>query len=32
MNATIVARTPTIFTLQVEIPYNGSMLDLEETL
>ena len=27
MNATIIARTPTSFTLQVEIPYNGSMLD-----
>jgi hypothetical protein len=32
MNATIIARTPTSFTLQVEIPYNGSMLDFEETL
>jgi hypothetical protein len=32
MNATIVARTPTAFTLQVEVPYNGSMLDFEETL
>jgi hypothetical protein len=32
MNATITARTPTSFTLQVEIPYNASMLDVEETL
>src|SRR3954463_7608730 len=32
MNATIISRTPTSFTLQVEIPYNGSMLDFEETL
>ena len=32
MNATIVARTPDSFTLQVEVPYNGSMLDFEETL
>src|SRR5262249_29940259 len=32
MNATIIARTPTAFTLQVEIPYNGSMLDFEEAL
>jgi hypothetical protein len=32
MNATIIARTPHSFTLQVEIPYNGSMLDFEETL
>src|SRR6478672_9422087 len=32
MNATIVARTPTSFTLQVEVPYNGSMLDFEEAL
>jgi hypothetical protein len=32
MNATIVARTPTAFTLQLEIPYNGSLLDFEETL
>jgi hypothetical protein len=32
MNATIVARTPTSFTLQVEVPYNGSRLDFEETL
>jgi hypothetical protein len=32
MNATIVARTPTSFTLQVEVPYNGSMLDFEEAI
>jgi hypothetical protein len=32
MNATIIARTPTSFTLQVEIPYNGSMLDFEAAL
>jgi hypothetical protein len=32
MNATIIARTPTSFTVQVEVPYNGSMLDFEETL
>src|ERR1700759_194800 len=32
MNATITARTPTSFPLQVEVPYNGSMLDFEETL
>jgi hypothetical protein len=32
MNATIIARTPTSFTLQFEIPYSGSMLDFEETL
>jgi hypothetical protein len=32
MNATIIARTPASFTLQVEIPYNGSMLDFEEAL
>ena len=32
MNATIIARTETSFTLQVEIPYNGSMLDFEEAL
>src|SRR4029079_1919235 len=31
MYATIIARTPTSFTLQVEVPYNGSMLDFEET-
>src|SRR5437588_6838694 len=32
MNATIIARTPTSFTLQVEVPYNDSMLDFEEAL
>ena len=32
MNATIISRTPTSFTLQVEVPYNDSMLDFEETL
>src|SRR3954454_3359429 len=32
MNATIISRTPTSFTLQVEIPYSDSMLDFEETL
>jgi len=32
MDATIIARTPTSFTLQVEVPYNDSMLDFEETL
>ena len=32
MNATIIARTPTSFTLQVEVPYNDSMLGFEETL
>src|SRR5436305_8582884 len=32
MNATIIARTPTSFTLQIEVPYNDSMLDFEETL
>jgi hypothetical protein len=31
MNATITARTTTSFTLQLEIPYNGSMLDFEGT-
>lgn len=31
MNATIVARTPDSFTLQVEVPSNDSMLDFEET-
>ncbi len=30
MNATIIARSPTSFTLQVEVPYNDSMLDFEE--
>jgi hypothetical protein len=32
MNATITSRTPTSFTLQVEVPYSDSMLDFEETL
>src|SRR3982751_3238780 len=32
MNATVIARTPTSFTLQVEVPYNGSLLDFEEAL
>ena len=32
MDATIVARTPTSFTPQVEVPYNDSMPDLEEAL
>lgn len=32
MNATIIARTPTSFTLQIEVPYDGSMLNFEETL
>ena len=32
MNATIIARTPTSFTLQVEVPSNDSRLDFEETL
>src|SRR5437588_7180927 len=32
MNATTTARTPTSFTLQVEVPYNDSMLGFEETL
>jgi hypothetical protein len=32
MNATIISRTPTSFTLQLEIPYSNSMLDFEETL
>src|SRR3954471_10487960 len=32
MNATILSRTPTSFTLQVEVPYNASMLNFEETL
>src|SRR5438270_4855024 len=32
MNATIIARTSTSFTLQVEIPYSDSMLDFEEAL
>jgi hypothetical protein len=32
MDATIIARTPMSFTLQVEVPYNDSMLGFEETL
>ena len=32
MNATLTARTPTSFTLQIEVPYNDSMLGFEETL
>jgi hypothetical protein len=32
MSATIIARTSTSFTLQVEVPYNDSMLDFEEAL
>src|SRR5512135_1511359 len=32
MNATIIARTPTSFTVRVEVPYNESMLDFEATL
>src|ERR1700755_2336774 len=32
MSATIIARTPASFTLQVEVPYKDSMLDFEETL
>src|SRR3954453_15893912 len=32
MAVTIIARTPTSFTLQVEVPYNDSMLDFEEIL
>ena len=32
MNVTILARTTKSFTLQVEIPYNDSMLDFEESL
>jgi hypothetical protein len=32
MAATIIARTPTSFTLQVEVPYNDSMLDFEAAL
>jgi hypothetical protein len=32
MNATITARTPTSFTLQIEVPYSDSMLDFEEAL
>jgi hypothetical protein len=32
MDVTIIARKPTSFTLQVEVPYNDSMLGFEETL
>ena len=32
MPATIVARSETTFTVQIEIPYCASMLDCEETL
>ena len=32
MSAAIVARSETSFTVQVEIPYNASMLDFEETI
>src|SRR5512144_380962 len=32
MNATITTRTRTAFILQVEVPYNDSMLDFEEVL
>jgi len=32
MDATITARTPTSFTVQIEVPYDDSMLDFEETL
>jgi hypothetical protein len=32
MDAMIIARTPISFTLQVEVPYNDSMLGFEETL
>jgi hypothetical protein len=32
MDAMIIARTPISFTLQVEVPYNNSMLGFEETL
>jgi hypothetical protein len=32
MDATIIARTPNSFTIQVEVPYDDSMLDFEETL
>ena len=30
--AAIIARTPTSFTLQIEVTYNDSMLDFEEAL
>ena len=32
MDTTIIARTPTTFTLPVEVPSTDSMLALEETL
>jgi hypothetical protein len=32
MTATIVARTPTGFTVQVEVPYRDSMLDAEDAI
>src|SRR5438270_4811309 len=32
MDASIITRTSTSFTLQIEVPYNDSMLDFEETL
>src|SRR6476659_8670821 len=32
MDVTITARTPTSFTLQVEVPYTDSMLGFEDTL
>lgn len=32
MSATITARTPTSFTIQIEVSYNDSMLDFEEAL
>src|SRR5512142_249192 len=32
MDATIIARTPTSVTLQVEVPYNDAMLGFEEAL
>jgi hypothetical protein len=32
MDATIIARTPISFTIQIEVPYNDSMLGFEETL
>src|SRR5947209_18239404 len=32
MDASIITRTSTSFTIQIEVPYNDSMLDFEETL
>ena len=32
MPATIVARTESAFTVQIEIPYDSSMLNAEETI